>query len=136
MNLQNITSHHRERPDESLSDDEKAIILLILIPYVFKMEPGKGRVHFYLPPDFTPDLKEMNGLFESWSYTIDWHESSAFDLIGRPLTQHPAGVILEVTLFVGFNLIYDEVRRQKKETGYGFQKHNRGLQIILSAMNC
>lgn len=132
MNLSNIIPL-REKPNEEWSDLEITVIFLALIPYVFKLDPKRNKVSFYFPPETDIDQKEMNGLFENWSETIDWHESSAFDLIGRPMTQHAAGVILEVQISNGFNLIYEEVVRQKKETGYGFQKHNRGLKILIWA---
>lgn len=118
-------------PDEEWADLEKTVIFLALVPYVFKLDPKRNKVSFYFPPETAINPKEMNGLFESWSYSIDWHESSAFDLIGRPLTRHAAGVILEVQILSGFNLIYEEVVRQKKENGYSFQKHNRGLEILM-----
>lgn len=130
MNLQNIIPV-RQTPDEPWSDLEITALFLALLPYVFKIDPRKNIVSFYLPPETTLDPKEMNGLFESWSETIDWLESRAFDSVGMPLTQKVGGVILEAHILRGFALIYEEAVRLKKEQDYSFQKHHRGLEILM-----
>lgn len=132
MNLQSIISQ-RELPDEPWSDLEKAVLFSALVPYVFKIDPKRKSVSFYLPPETNLEPKEMNGIFESWSQTVDWLESNACDPIGRPIVEKMAGLILEVRFASAHELgfIHEAILDQKRKHGYSFLKHNRGLEILI-----
>lgn len=120
-------------PEEPWSELEKAVLFSALVPYVFRIDPRRGRVSFYLPAETALDPTEMNGLFESWSETIDWAESLALDSIGMPMARKALGVVLEVDFAPGngFNLIYEEAMRRKRTEGIAFLKHRRGLEILI-----